>query len=74
MTDKMYFFIHGHERLIKEEADIVCAVRFAPNLKWCSDNLIKELIRIQIKRMYGDRFPNAKRFQLSVLFKKSTKK
>lgn len=66
-----YLFKHGHPVLIKEEADIICQVRFNKHLAWANDEDIKTLIRHKIKVMYKQKFPNAKRFRITNVNNKS---
>ena len=60
-----YFFKHGHEFLLKEEVDIICEVRLNKYYKSLSDNMIQKLIKVRIKRMYQEKYPNAKPWSLS---------
>ena len=57
-----YEFMHGHPFLLKEEADIICETRFDERFKWMNDIQIQKLIRLRVKAMYKQKFPNAKRY------------
>lgn len=61
-----YIFTHGHPFLLSEEVDIICETRFDENYKWMNDNQIQKLSKIRIEAMYKKRYPNAKRWSLSI--------
>jgi len=63
-----YEFEHGHEFLLKEEADIICETRFGDKYKWMNDTVIQALIKTKVKAMYKKRYPDAKRWTLPIFY------
>jgi hypothetical protein len=64
IKDWFYEFIHGHPFLLSEEANIICETRFDEKYKWMNDTQIQQLVKIRVKEMYKNKYPNAKRFRL----------
>ena len=60
-----YFFKHGHEFLLTEEIDIVWETRSNKYYKHLSEYAIQKLIKIRIRIMYQEKYPNAKPWSLS---------
>lgn len=60
----LWEFWHGHERLIAEEAKIICEMRSNPDLLSEHPISIQKLIRWKIRDMYKCRFPNARKVQI----------
>ena len=60
----LWEFWHGHERLYKEEAEIIIKARTNPDLQMFSDDSIQRLIKHKIRAMYKRRFPNARKVQI----------
>lgn len=58
----IYEFVHGHPFLLDEEVEIIVNTRLNDkSCKWMNDSKIKDVVKIRIKTMYKDKFPNAKR-------------
>lgn len=60
----LWEFWHGHERLYKEEAEIIIKARTNPDFNMFSDDSIQRLIKHKIRAMYKRRFPNARKVQI----------
>jgi hypothetical protein len=63
-----YEFKNGHPFLLDEEVKIILKTREDPKFKHFTDSAIQSLIAIKICVMYGEKYPNAKRWNLN--FKK----
>lgn len=61
-----YEFQHGHPFLLLEEADIICKARSDEKYEWMNDTEIQVLIKIRIKAMYEEKFPNAKKWSMPI--------
>ena len=59
-----YEWSNGHPFLLNEEVDIICETRFDEKYKWMDDNQIKKLVKIRVKQMYKEKYPNAKQWSL----------
>jgi len=68
LKEWFYYFKNGHQFLLNEEVDIICKTRAKEKYKWLNDAQIKKLISLRIKEMYKNKYPNAKRWSLSLLF------
>ncbi len=64
VKDWFYEFCNGHPFLLSEEVHIICETRFDKKYKWMNDYQIQLLIKIRVKTMYKNKFPNAKRWSL----------
>jgi len=65
-----YEFKHGHPFLLGEEVAIIVNTRLNDkNVSWMNDKQIKELIKIRVKTMYKNKFPNAKRWSIKTFTK-----
>lgn len=62
IKNRLYEFRHGHPFLLKEEVDIILETRFDEKYKWMNDQQIQALVKIKVKAMYKNKFPNAKRW------------
>lgn len=65
LKEWFYYFQHGHEFLLKEEVDIICETRFDEKYKCMNEIQIQELIKLRVKAMYKNKYPNAKRWSLA---------
>jgi hypothetical protein len=62
-----YEFQHGHPFLLSEEVDIIVETRLNDKAnKWMNDEQIKKLVKLRVKEMYNNKFPNAKRWSLPI--------
>lgn len=61
-----YEFRHGHPFLLSEESDIICETRAQEEFKWMNDMQIQRLIERRVKRMYREKYPNARAWSLPV--------
>lgn len=59
-----YEFSHGHPFLLKEEVDIILKTRSEEKYKWMNDTQIQELVRIRVRQMYRNKFPDAKKWKV----------
>jgi hypothetical protein len=66
----LYEWKNGHPFLLSEEADIICDTRSDKKYKWMYDDEIQEFIKIRIKAMYKEKYPNAKQWSLAYFKKK----
>jgi hypothetical protein len=56
-----YEFRYGHPFLISEEAEIIIKTRIHDRQNhWMHDEEIKTLVKLRVKEMYAQKFPNAK--------------
>ena len=60
-----YFLKHGHEFLLTEEVDIIWETRSSNQYKHLSEYMIQKLIKIRIRTMYKEKYPNAKSWSIS---------
>ncbi len=67
----LYQFRYGHPFLLDEEVNIICETRFDEKYKWMNDRQIQELVKIRVKAMYKNKFPNAKPFSFNPLLTKT---
>ena len=65
MKNWFYEFRHEHPFLVSEEVDIICETRFDEKYQWMNDTQIQELVKIRVKAMYKNKFPNAKRWNFA---------
>lgn len=69
LKDWFYYFQHGHPFLLKEESDIIIETRLNDKAsKWMNDSQIQELVKLRVKAMYKNKYPDAKRWSLSCFF------
>jgi hypothetical protein len=62
-----YEFKHGHPFLLSEEVEIIVQTRLNDKEnQWMNDEQIKELVKLRVKAMYKEKFPNAKRWSLPI--------
>ncbi len=62
-----YEFKHGHPFLLSEEAEIIVQTRLNDKAsQWMNDEQIKELVKLRVKAMYKEKFPNTKRWSLPI--------
>jgi hypothetical protein len=67
MKKWFYEFQHGHPFLLSEEVDIIVETTLNDRAsKWMNDTQIQELVKIRVKAMYKNKFPNAKRWSLPI--------
>jgi hypothetical protein len=65
-----YEFQHGHPFLLDEEVDIIVETRLNDKAnRWMNDEQIKKLVKFRVKDMYRKKFPNAKRWSLSIFMR-----
>lgn len=63
---KWFFeFKNGHPLLLNEEVEIICDTRFDEKFKWMNDSQIQKLVSVKTKKMYKNKYPNAKCWSLS---------
>ncbi len=66
LKEWFYLFKNGHPFLMKEEADIIVETRLNDiTSKWMNDSQIQELVKLRVKAMYKNKYPNAKRWSLA---------
>jgi hypothetical protein len=65
LKEWFYLFKHGHTFLLNEEVNIICNTRKNKMYKRLSEYNIQKLIKLQIKQMYKEKFPNTKKWSLN---------
>lgn len=59
-----YEFKNGHPTLLTEESNIICQTRFDKSFDWMNDTQIQKLVKLRIKAMYKEKYPNARKWTL----------
>ena len=66
LKEWFYLLRNGHPFLLKEEADIIVETRLNDKVsKWMNDSQIQELVKLKVKAMYKEKYPDAKRWSLA---------
>lgn len=65
LKEWLYYLKNGHPFLLNDEVDIIYNSRFDNNYKWMTDIQIQKLVKIRVKEMYKNKYPDAKRWSLS---------
>ncbi len=59
-----YEWQNGHPFLLHEEVIIICDTRTEKKYLWMNDKQIQNLIKIRVRKMYKEKYPDAKKFSL----------